>query len=236
MKNISLAELRLQAKRRADQESTQFVSDAEWDVYINRGCDKLHNMLVNLYGQDYFVMELEIPVTSIVDDKFPLPSNFFKLLGLDRKESSDYNTIVYKYRWSDRDVYQSAFSSYLNNNRYRLIGNNLSILQPDDTASSYLMYYIPTQTPLVNDTDMFDGLSGFDDYIVVDAARKAALKEESFELAQFLQNELLQLEAMIKAQARNRDVSMPERIQRTRNKNRYNYPFLANSGDINGGI
>src|SRR5690606_24172521 len=54
----TLAEMRVRARRRANMETASaasFVSDAEFDEYINNGCQELFDRLQAARGHDYYL-------------------------------------------------------------------------------------------------------------------------------------------------------------------------------------
>ena len=52
---MTLAELREASRQRADQENSQFISDSELNSYINQSYFELYDILVQSYGDDYYV-------------------------------------------------------------------------------------------------------------------------------------------------------------------------------------
>jgi len=55
MAAITEAKLVARVRQRADMESNLFVSDLEVQTYINAALSELHDILVQTYGQDYYV-------------------------------------------------------------------------------------------------------------------------------------------------------------------------------------
>ena len=85
-------------KQRADMESNDFVSDTEVQTYINSGISELHDILIQTYGQDYYVSSSTFN-TVAGTDSYPIHSstsgpnisNFYKLRGVDAKiNGSDF--------------------------------------------------------------------------------------------------------------------------------------------------
>ena len=70
---------------------------------------------------------------------------------------------------------------------------------------------------LVQDNQIVDGVSGWEEYIIVDAARKILLKEESD--TSFLLAEKQALLTRIESAAENRNASDPERVSDSRMRN-----------------
>lgn len=123
--------------------------------------------------------------------------------------------------WSDRDKYtifpgQGANLFYGYQMSYALMGNQLYVFPPN-TNSTLRLWYVPVMTQLLQDTDMLSfSLSGWVEYIIIDAAMKAMIKEESLEKWNALnQGKTLQIER-IETQAANRDVGQPNSVSNTR--------------------
>ncbi len=80
---MTLDALVLAARQRASMETSQFVSDAEVQSYVNQSAYELYDLLVAAYADDYFLAPPFTFVTDGVNDTFPLPADFFKLVGAD---------------------------------------------------------------------------------------------------------------------------------------------------------
>ncbi len=93
--------------------------------------------------------------------------------------------------------------------RYRLRRNKLSFVPKDKAPGNYQLWYIPRATELVNDSDSFDGINGWEEYIIVDVAIKVLQKEESDVTVFALQKG--ELTKRIEAMAE-RDNGSPEKI------------------------
>jgi uncharacterized membrane protein len=92
-------------------------------------------------------------------------------------------------------------------------------------------------TMLLKDTDMLGfSISGWDEYVVTDAAIKAATKEESFELADRLELQKEKLLERIEETGSNRDQGMPNTISDSRgNTGFYDGGGFGGSGHGMGG-
>lgn len=188
---VTLAELRTRSRERADQQNSRFVSDTELNGYINKSASELYDLLTTVF-EDYYA-EASPYVINIVAGTFQysLPSDFYKLVGLDelvyQSSTAQQSISIKKYNFQERNSYISPTA-----------------------GRTVWMYYIPMMTPLVDDSDTFDGINGWDEYIVIDAARKMMQKEESdtSELILEKQNFIKR----INDSAPNRDASRPERV------------------------
>lgn len=209
---LTLAQIRALAQQESDMVNSNFISTAEWNSYINQSYFELYDLMVQKYGDDYFVGAPYVFATDGVNDTFALPSDFYKLAGVDLAISNDpaSRVTIHRFNFSDRNRYSVPnFQSFygVTNLRYRLRGNNLWLTPRPSANQSIYLYYVPRMTQLVADGDVADGVSGWLEYVIVDAAIKAKDKEESD--VSVLMARKAGLVQRIEAAAENRDQGMP---------------------------
>lgn len=207
----TLASLRDQARLRSDMQNSKFVSDAEFNQYINDSYAELYDLLVSKF-EDYYVAE-PLVFTVASGNTYDLPDDFYKLKGLDRALSGadDWYTLR-PFTFEDRNARRSAtrFRGLYPAIRYRIFGNKIYFSPDDQATGSFRMWYIPRYTPMVADTDTVSRIDGWEVYIVVDAAMKALQKEESdVSVLMAMKQALIQ---RIESLAANRDVGEPDRV------------------------
>lgn len=210
----TLAELKLASRQKANQEYSTFVSDTELKDYINQSFAELYDILVSRF-EDYFSKVLEFTITS--GNSYSLPSDLYKIRGLDFKLNTDDFVTVRKFNFEDRNKISRNTTRSIrgySDRIYRVMGENINILPTDAAPGTYKLWYIPRYTPLVNDADVLTGVLDFQEYITVDAAMKMMIKEESDISALMAQKQALV--ARIEAMASNRDLQ-PDRISDVRN-------------------
>lgn len=83
----TLADIRSLACSLSDMENSDFVSLAEWHVYINLGLSELFDMFVEVGGPDFFLKQTTITLTP-PQQVYDLPSDFQNLLGCDFTQSA----------------------------------------------------------------------------------------------------------------------------------------------------
>ena len=98
--------------------------------------------------------------------------------------------------------------------RYRIVDGNINFIPQPQSGQSVRLWYVPRLRQLVLDTDIADGVNGWLEYVIVDAAIKALQKEESD--VSVLMAQKAGLLERIKAAGSNRDAGMPETISRVR--------------------
>lgn len=227
-----LGAIRLQAQQRADRVNSNFVTKSEWNEYINQSYFELYDLMVTTY-EDYHMADAFVFQTDGTTSTYPLPNGvvtdvnnvvarpYYKLLGVDLGLANNDNAWVtlkkFDFIQRNRYVYPNITSTYMGvfNMRYRVMGNNIQFI-PTPSAGQYVkMWYIPRMQRLLRDTDMADGVSGWTEYIIVDAAIKALQKEESDVTVLYAQKQALI--DRIQAAAMNRDAGQPDKISSTRN-------------------
>lgn len=216
--DLSLAQIRLMAKQRADMVNSQFVSDTEWNLYINQAAFELYDLLVTSY-EDYF-MKAPLLITTTGSEQYTLPTDFYKLLGVDLGLANNTTAWITlkKFQFIERNryVYPQINSTFFGafNLQYRLMGNTIFFI-PTPSAGQFLqIWYIPKLTQLLQDTDILTGISGWGEYVIVDAAIRAKQKQEDD--VSVLGAQKMMLIQRIEDASQSRDAGQPNCISPTR--------------------
>ena len=215
----TLAQIRLAAQQRCDRVNSTFVTTSEWAAYINSSAIQLYSIIIEKFGDDYSSAPPVSWMTDGVTERYQLPPDMFKLLGVDlyvTPNQPSYRLTVYPFNRGQRNKYSpwNVPVSYgmLSNLHYKLDGKYLWFAPFPAAGQQVAIQYIPTFTPLVLATDVLNTgvLAGFDEYVVLDAAIKAMIKEESDASALMAQKaEIIQ---QIEIAAENRDAGMPATV------------------------
>ena len=185
-------------RQRADMENNYFVSDVEIQTYVNLGIAELHDILIQTYGQDYYIESKEFNTTAGVDTYSLIAGvaasdGFYKLRGVDCKVNGQDWFTLRPFNFNERNLYQNwgQWSVLgISNIRYRLVGESIVFTPVPDTATAIRLWYIPTahrfygDPPLQTTPDNYAGqqyrdLNGYSEFVVIDAAIKCLQKEES---------------------------------------------------------
>lgn len=216
---MTLGQLRLLAQQRADRVGSNFVTLPEWNTYINQSAFELYDLLTTVY-EDYNLAAPYQFTTDGVSNDYTLPTDFYKIMGVDLGLGTQGNAwvTVQKFNFIERNryVYPNVTSTFLGvfNMRYRVMGNKLKFIPTPSAGQIVRVWYVPRMTQLLQDTDVLDGISGWTEYIVVDAAIKALKKEES-DVSELMAEKQM-LKQRIEESAQNRDAGMPDTISNTR--------------------
>lgn len=233
---MTLAQLRTAVRQRSDQVNSQFCSDAEVNSYINQSYFELYDLLIQKYGNNYFSADPAVFPTDGSTMQYPLPNGvltftngrtgasgyvapqFYKLLGVDLElaNQSDSFVTIRPFNFPDRNRYAVPnFQSFygVTNLRYRINGDYLWLTPIPQSGQNIQIWYIPRLTTLSVDADTCDGISGWTEYIICDAAMKCMQKEESD--CSMLMAEKVALIQRIEAAAENRDAANPATVSDT---------------------
>lgn len=209
---ITLAELKTQSRQRADQENSDFIEDDELRGYINASLAELHDLLIAAYNEDYVMSEYVF--ASNGGQSYALPADFYKLRGVDiRRGSTGQWATVKRFNFNRRNEQQNAYAwnmlglPYM---EYRLVGSNIRFNGTPDTSLQFRIFYYPAATKLVNDSDSYDDVNQYAEYVVIDAAIKMMQKEESDVSVLMAQKEAMR--QRIIAMAAGRDANEPASI------------------------
>ena len=213
----SLLQLRTLARQYADMPTDGFVSDQEINSYINASIAELYDLLVQKYGDDYYVKDPPYTfITDGVNNMFALPTDMYKLLGVDLQVAGSANGWItlrpFNRASRNRFLYPNVQATYglMSNMRYRIHGANLWFSPIPAGGQTIRLWYVPRVLTLVADTNTFDGISGWEEYAVVDVAIKCLRKEESDVSVFMLQKQALTLR--IEQAAENRDAGSPATV------------------------
>jgi hypothetical protein len=235
---INLGYLRYMSQLRADKLNSFYLTTDEWNFNINQSANELYDILVDKYGEDYFFAPpLYVNLTGA--EFYPLPdgSNYpvggvnslalYKLNGIDVNISGGGTgpnagwTPLARANWSDRDRYTTwpGQAGALNNiyqMSYRTMGNNV-FLFPQNINMLIRMWYVPILTQMLSDSDMMPfSISGWSEYVIIDAAMKGMIKEESLEKWNALAATKSGMIERIEDTAANKDVGQPNTVSNVR--------------------
>tara|TARA_Y100000114_G_scaffold133302_1_gene132631 strand:- start:503 stop:1141 length:639 start_codon:yes stop_codon:yes gene_type:complete len=162
-----------------------FVTDVEVTDYLNNGIAELHDILVTKY-EDYSLKSAEFELVGGVDNEFDLPSDFYKVLGVDYQTNSLSTTVVNlrSYHFGERNMYNNLFynTGIVATPRYHVQGSKLKFIPKPSTSGTATLFYVPEAQKL-STTQTEDTLAnipnGYEEYAVICAAINCLQKEES---------------------------------------------------------
>lgn len=210
MATITLANLRTRARDRANMENSGFVSDSIFNSYINYSISDLRDKIASKVGEDYFATSSSSTLTA-GQETISLPADFYKLLWVEiLGEDGNYYQLK-RFEVSEKPITYNGLSSPWMGIRYRLRADNLWLQPAANTGGKTIrLWYVPLPTELSADGDTLNGYNGWDEYIVLHAARKALVKEEQD--VTDLDGELIVFNQRLESMIPNRDQAQPMKI------------------------
>jgi len=179
---VTLSQIMEQSRLRADKKGSGFIQNDELISYINNSYAELYDLLVGAYGNDYYSKEYQFS-TNGNSNEYALPKDFYKLLGVDYIISPNGVLTLKPYQLNERNRYQNGtyWSALVGvyGPRYRITSNNIHFAPNPDGAYNIKLIYVPVCPTLKLETDRLDGVNGWEEYIIIDAAIKMLQKEES---------------------------------------------------------
>ena len=179
--------LMTQVRQRADMEGSTFVSDTEIRVWLNAALAELHDIMI-LCFEDYYVntTTYSLPGTN----PGTLPADFYKALGVDF-ETGGVTYSVKRYSFAERNMYNSN-AGIVNGNiaalRYNVRDDKIHFIPETPPSGTVTLHYIPEcqqfrtggEDDAVNINSKNKSVAiGYQEYLVVSAAIKCLMKEES---------------------------------------------------------
>lgn len=203
--SITLEQLRLRSRQKADRETSQFVEDPELDTMINSSIAELHDLLVMANSADYAVSEHSF-TTVVNTNAYALPADFYKLKGVDAQIQLGQWYTLRPFNFNERNRNDNVVSwalIYGPSIRYRLLGDNIVFSPSPDSNVPVKIWYTPLAPVLVDPSDTLKDLNSFSEYVIVDVAIKYLQKEESD--VSVLMQQKADLKRRIEIMANNRD-------------------------------
>ena len=210
--SITLLELRTQAREMADMVDNDFIGDSELNNYINFAIAELYDLLINA-DNDYYLADPYTGTTVANQSDYALPSDFYKLKGIDVKINGQDWLKISKFNFNERNRFDD-FGAWtllgIANVRYRVMGSNVKFTPIPDASLEYRIWYVPTIAKLSSDSDTLDDINQYSDFVIINAAMKMLNKEESDVSA--LASERNRIIKRIQENAKDRDPSEAESI------------------------
>ncbi len=222
-------------RQRSNMEENNFVTDVELTTYINNSLAELDDILVTDY-EDYRINTFQAILPSDgTSNIISIPSNLYKLRGVDFQINSSANGIywlsLFPFQLTERNRQRSGLTNILIPYRtglsYRLGDAGIIIMPQVEAGGTYQVWYTPKFVPLDETTDALTiqmDNQAWVEYAVVDCCIKI-FNKQNLDPSGFLA-EKQALQVRIRNAAKNRDSAGPKRVANVRfNDNDFGMPF-----------
>lgn len=234
--------LMLEAQQRMDRIYASNITQQEWISMISQSYKELYDIIIQKFGDDYFIAPpYSYTTTGQIDpvyqaQVFPLPPDFYKLMrcevALNPADPNSWVTLkqfqaIQANLWNFPNVY--TFYG-ITNLRYRLWGSNLQIVPIAAAGQTIRIWYSPRPSQVINLTDIVDGISGYEEYIIADVCAKGMIKSEE-DAGPFLMQKMALMKRIEEA-AENRNVGEPQTVSDSKTRN---FAWTDSGGEFGGG-
>lgn len=232
MATMTFLELRNRSREESDMVYSDFVTENELKFYVNSSLKELYDLLVATYADYYEIGPVQFTLTG-TESTFQLPDDFYKMRSMQRNITTSPNQWFTVHKFNMENMNQFNQFNYVSGTyplvKYRVFGspnlNDNGYVQfiPEQSAQGlYRYFYVPQCPKLVDDDDVYNGINGWEEYIIVDCAIKMLAKQED-DVSVFMQRKR-DLISRIEAMAADRDAGEPEKIADIRSTSYYG-PF-----------
>lgn len=177
-RNVSRGDLRDQVRFRTDtQNETRRFPNTELDMYVNEGIAAFHRQMVRARGQGFGEATTTVTTANGVEN-YALPAAFLSVVKVWFKIDGVEHVLHDYEEWDTQGLVDvvSWKSSYVDF-AYRLTGDNISLRPIPSDAVDIRVKYIATAVKLVADSNTVDGVDGLEEYAVLWAAKRVAIKQ-----------------------------------------------------------
>ena len=190
-RTTTLGAMRTAALQRAMMSTGNVVIVSEANALINQSIAKLYDMLIASRGMDYYekVPPQTITTTGVNPGLYALATDFYQLLQIEANLGGFTVPLM----------------------PYTMMEHGRLAQVPVESGITITVRYIPTCGLLVNDSDPYDGINGWEEYIINDCAAHFCEKEER-DASPFYKR-MAEDVARIERMAPDRDGGMPTRRQ-----------------------
>lgn len=211
MRTVTAATLITRIRDRIDRPvDDDFITDTELLRYIDSAYTELYDILAEKGIGQY---EKTTDVTSTGTDTYTLPTDFYGVMGVDVQLDSTNWVELPRAMFSERNVYSADSTGYARTWRIYTSEagvHTIKFYPAPESGQVYRVYYIPVAGTIDDTADTVDGVNGYEEFIVVEAAIKCFIKEESSTTV--LERERQYWLDKINAAAENRIQASPNRV------------------------
>jgi len=163
-------------------ENSTFISDDELDRYISGSYATLFSKLVDA-NPDMYTREATITGVSDTSD-YDVPDDFYGTYAIEQNLGSSYYPLsridpIEGYLYESGTAGNACVYHFVSTSSSDQADFKVRLLPTPNTGETYRHKYIYAPTDLSADDDIVDGVAGWEEWIVLDAAIKCLAKEES---------------------------------------------------------
>lgn len=194
-----------------------YFTDAIMDRFINQAQRECQKKLLQA-GEDYYTQCVETSTVANQRD-YAFPSDFYKLMELDRITSGSGDTATYEklYPLTRGEIITAGYNyGNLSNGEpwnYVINKDTFSLYPIPDSAFTLRLWYAPRVSDMDDDSDVPDAPEDYHEYIAILAARDGFLRDGRS--ISPIESKLLYFEKMMEELSESRNEDMPRMVVAT---------------------
>lgn len=176
-KTFELQDFRTEVRNRGEYRAP-YITDTELNSYINASVAHLYDILVEQDPSRYLTQGTISVVSGT--ESYALPATFYKAISVNIPYTGSTSGYVVARRigWQERHHYASGIGSNKETTYYSIRGGNIYFWPTPTWTDTVQFEFIPVYTTLTNDTDTFDCVNGWEEWVVADVLAKCAAKAD----------------------------------------------------------
>jgi hypothetical protein len=182
--------------------------------YVNQGCAALYDLLVEARGPAYFRTTAPNITTLADTSEYDLPGNFYQLISV-RLAGQNGDTMEPFQAQDEPSLRLPTTVSYPR--YYQIRAGKIELLPKHAAGSTVVLDYVPT-CPALEDSlvSLFDGINGWEEYVVCYAAKMMATKDQDWDVVHEMRADMKALTDRVLKLAPKRDAFRAERVKNVR--------------------
>lgn len=188
--------------------------------YVNQGCAALYDLLVEARGSVYYrATPIEITTTAgttryTLNFTSPTPA-FYRLISVRVKGSNGFT--LGPFVAQDEPMLRAPFADAQFPSHYQVQNGFIELLPFHRAGEIVVVDYIPVVPDLADSAgSTFDGINGWEEYIVLFAAKCMAMKDQDWDLVRELRVDMTTITSRVSKLAPGRDAFRAERVKNVR--------------------
>ena len=183
--------------------------------YVNQGGAALYDLLIEARGRPYYAKKPATTITTTAStSRYALASDFYRLSAV--RVSGVGGFTLEPFTAQDEPWLREPGVTANKPTHYELQPGYIELLPLHSAGLSVIVDYVPYFPDLSDGAGTFDGINGWEEYIVYSAARDMLLKEDELGLVKKFEDEMARLELRISKLAPGRDAFRAERVKNVR--------------------
>lgn len=168
----TLGELRTEAKELADEAGSTFVTDTQWDIWLNAGARKLARIVLR-YNKHLLLTSTTLSITNPIpgSNALAIPSGAAGIYVVEKDPSTTSRQFL-------RPIHPLMKNCRTNGPGYWRDASNVYVEPAEQSAGSYKLWYIAGATTMTIGVDLQSSLEPWREYIEVYAAIRAVAKDK----------------------------------------------------------